>query len=344
MPTLGILAGAGIVLIAGVLQGVFAVPMKFARGWKYENIWLIFAASGLVAFPWLLTLTTVPNVADVYRVTSLRSLSAIGGFGVCWGVGAALTGLGLTMLGIGLGFAIILGLSASVGSLVPLLVLTPEKIGTSQGHEYLLGTGLMLIGIGIAARAGALREAAARAGQNAPSGQRTPFATGLLVAIAAGVLSSTLNFSYAFGNEALVHARALNVSPLWIANVITAPATTGGFFANLFYCVYLLRRNATSRKFLQPGAGINWLFGVIMGGLWFGGQALYGLGVSRMGQFGTVVGWPSLMGMIIVTSNVAGILTGEWKGAGKTADAYLAAGMLVILAALGVLALGQSGS
>ncbi|MGH9619971.1 MAG: L-rhamnose/proton symporter RhaT [Bryobacteraceae bacterium] len=344
MLTSEILAGAGIVLIAGVLQGVFAVPMKFARGWKYENIWLVFAVTGLVIFPWLLTLATVPNIADVYRLTSSKSLFAIAGFGACWGIGATLTGLGLTMLGIGLGFAIILGLSASVGSLVPLLILTPDKIGTTQGHDYLLGTGVMLVGIGVAARAGALRERAARTRADEQARQATPFVTGLVVAIAAGVLSSTLNFSYAFGHEALIRAHALNVSPLWAANVITAPATTGGFFANLFYCAYLLRRNGTAGKFIHPGAGINWLFGAIMGALWFGGQALYGLGVSRMGQFGTVMGWPSLMGMIIVTSNAAGILTGEWKAAGKRAGAYLSAGMLIILAALGILALGQSGS
>ena len=54
-----ILLGAGLVLVAGFLQGLFAVPMKFARRWNYENIWLVFAFTGLVVFPWLLTFATV---------------------------------------------------------------------------------------------------------------------------------------------------------------------------------------------------------------------------------------------------------------------------------------------
>ena len=62
------------------------------------------------------------------------------------------------MLGIGLGLAIILGLSASIGSLVPLLVLTPEKLGSTQGQLYFAGTAVMLIGIALAARAGSLRD------------------------------------------------------------------------------------------------------------------------------------------------------------------------------------------
>jgi hypothetical protein len=49
------------------------------------------------------------------------------------GVGAMLVGIAFRMLGIGLGFAIILGLSALLGSLTPFLIQTPEKIFTSQG-------------------------------------------------------------------------------------------------------------------------------------------------------------------------------------------------------------------
>ena len=64
-------------------------------------------------------------------------------------------------------------------------------------------------------------------------------------------------------------------------------------------------------------------------------------GCSRMGDFGTVVGWPLLMGTIIVTSNVAGVLTGEWKGAAVRVRGYLVSGMIVILVALWILSLAQ---
>jgi L-rhamnose-H+ transport protein len=337
-----ILLGAAIVLLAGFLQGLFAVPMKFAHRWNYENIWLVFAFSGLVVFPWVLTLTTVPHLLEIYRLTPTRTTAAVAGFGVCWGAGAALTGLGLNMLGIGLGFAIILGLSASIGSLIPLLVLTPEKLATSQGHLYLIGTAVMLTGIALASRAGSLRD---RLKNPYQSDQivtvKGSFVAGLTVAIAAGLLSSTLNFSYTFGTEALVEARRLGASPVWMSNVVAAPATTGGFVANCLYCAYLLRKNATVRRFWLPEVRINWLYGTLMGAFWFGGLAVYGLGVFRMGDFGTVVGWPLLMGTIIVTSNVAGLLTGEWRQSGTTVRLYLGSGMVIILLALWILALAQ---
>jgi hypothetical protein len=56
---------------------------------------------------------------------------------------------------------------------------------------------------------------------------------------------------------------------------------------------------------------------------------------------GVVVGWPLLMGMIIVASNASGIFTGEWNGVSAQGKSFLTVGLAVILTALGVLALAQ---
>lgn len=338
---LEILIGAVTVAAAGVLQGLFALPMKYARRWNYENIWLVFALTGLVIFPAGLTIATVPHLAEVYRMAPPAAIAAVTGFGFCWGAGATLTGLGLSMLGIGLGLAIILGITASVGSLVPLLALSPEKLGTSQGRLYLLGTAVMLVGIAVASRAGSLRDRAKAGDLSQGVSVKGSFLAGLLVAVSAGLLSSALNFCYAFGADLIATARSLGASPVWAANVVAAPATMGGSVMNFLYCAYLLRKNSTAGRFRIRELRVNWLYGALMGAFWFGGLAVYGLGVSRMGAFGTIVGWPLLMGTIIITSNVAGFLTGEWKGAGCRIRAWLAAGMVIILIALWILALAQ---
>src|SRR6267143_1937993 len=110
--------------------------------------------------PWMLTVATVPHLGEVYSLTPMPVLVRIAGFGLCWGIGSALAGLGMNLLGIGLGMAIILGLSASVGSLIPLLILSPQQLHTPQGHRYLIGTAIMLVGIAVSARAGVLRDEA----------------------------------------------------------------------------------------------------------------------------------------------------------------------------------------
>lgn len=330
------------VLIAGILQGMYAVPMKWAKEWEYENIWLTFTALALFILPWLLTAGTIQNPWAIYSATPKGTMVAIGGFGVLWGIGVVFTGLGLSMLGIGLSFAIILGLSASVGSLIPLAVFQPDKIWSHQGHIYLLGTVIMLVGIACMARSGYLRDqqdsaAEERMGRSNKGG----FITGLVVVIAAGVLSSSLNLCYAFGSPALDAARRYGASQLWSSNVVTAIAMTGGFIANLAYCGYLLWRRRTAVLFRLGRLQVNWLWCTIMALFWFGGQVFYGYGFSRTGELGAVLSWPLLMGMIIITSTAAGWWTGEWKGARVETRAYLGFSIALVLVSLGVLALGR---
>jgi len=330
--------GLAAVVFAGVLQGLFAVPMKYARRWNYENIWLIYSLTGMVVLPWMLTTATVPHLGEVYALTPMPVLVRIASFGLCWGIGSALAGLGMNLLGIGLGMAIILGLSASLGSLIPLLILSPQQLHTPQGRTYLVGTVIMLAGIAVCARAGMLRDAARSRSESAPP---RSFLPGFLVCCLSGLFSSALNFSYAFGGDALDRARSLGASQLWSTGVVTALAVSGGFISNLAYCGYLLRKNGTLGKFTGDGAATGWVCGALMGLFWFGGQSLYAIGITWMGELGVVIGWPLLMGMIIVTSNAAGVMTGEWNGVSALTKRFLAFGMLIILTALGVLAMAQ---
>src|SRR6266571_7576040 len=70
--------GLAAVVLAGVLQGLFAVPMKYAPRWNYENIWLIFSLVGMVVLPWMLTTATVPHLREVYSLTPMSVLVRIG--------------------------------------------------------------------------------------------------------------------------------------------------------------------------------------------------------------------------------------------------------------------------
>jgi L-rhamnose-H+ transport protein len=183
-----------------------------------------------------------------------------------------------------------------------------------------------------------LRDAARNRGE---SPARRSFVPGFVLCCLSGLFSSALNFSYAFGGEAVDRARALGASQLWSAGAVTALAVSGGFVANLAYCGYLLRKNGTWERFRNDGAGTGWLCGGLMGLFWFGGQSLYAIGITWMGELGVVIGWPVLMGMIILTSNGAGVATGEWKNTPNIALRLLGLGMLIILTALGVLAVAQ---
>jgi L-rhamnose-H+ transport protein len=147
----------------------------------------------------------------------------------------------------------------------------------------------MLVGIAVYAGAGMLREVVRPQASNFARGS---FFTGVMVCCLSGLFSSALNFSYAFGGEAVQRALALGASTTWSSGVVTALAVAGGFLANFAYCAYLVNKNGTIGRFTRRGAGVAWFCGGLRGLFWFGGQLLYGRGIFQMGGLGVVIGWP----------------------------------------------------
>jgi len=113
-----------LVVFAGVLNGSFAVPMKWMHNWAWENIWLAWSAIGLLILPLGLTAITVPGLVNVYLRSERMILLVVFCSGLLWGISQVLFGLGIERIGIGLGFAIVISLAAVTGSLVPLLFYT----------------------------------------------------------------------------------------------------------------------------------------------------------------------------------------------------------------------------
>ena len=54
-----------------------------------------------------------------------------------------------------------------------------------------------------------------------------------------------------------------------------------------------------------------------MGLLWIGGFAGYAPGPRGMGTLGTSVGWSIMLSVMVITANLWGFVTGEWKGASR---------------------------
>lgn len=123
----GLAMGLLAVIAGAMMQGSFALPQKFVRNWPWEKSWLFYSISGMVLFPWLLVALVVPNPAQAYANAGPGVLALTAIFGAGWGIGSVLFGLGIAALGVALGFAIIISLTAALGALVPMAVLEPAK-------------------------------------------------------------------------------------------------------------------------------------------------------------------------------------------------------------------------
>jgi L-rhamnose-H+ transport protein len=312
--------------------------MKRMPQWPWENSWLIFALSGLVIFPWIIAVITVPHLSSVLHGASESTLLKVVLFGLGWGVGATLFGQGISRVGLALGFALILGITASFGSLLPLAVLHPEELFAKRGLALIAGTVVMVAGLVFLALAGTQRERDLGAAQSAGSG----FTMGLIICIFSGMFSSMLNFSFLFGDELRVRALDAGASISMAANPIWALAVTAGFVANLVYCVYLLQKNRTWSAYGRDRSPQYWLLGLSTGLLWFGGIVLYGTGAASLGSLGGILGWPMFMIVDIIAGLFWGAMTGEWRGASHRALAYCWAGVGILFLAIVVISVGNA--
>ncbi len=51
-----------------------------------------------------------------------------------------------------------------------------------------------------------------------------------------------------------------------------------------------------------------------------------------MGDMGTMIGWPMMLGLSLIVSNAVGVFTGEWKGMGGPLKVMLLGVFVIIVA------------
>jgi L-rhamnose-H+ transport protein len=330
-----------VAVAAGVIQGSFTLPMKYTGKWKWENTWGMWSVWALLILPWAIAYATVPHLADVFRSVSPASLASAFAIGLCWGIGAITFGMGVHYVGIALGFAIIMGLSVALGSLIPLFM-QPEKVLSSAGLLIIGGVALMMVGIAVGARAGLLKDKAmARSAKGVTSPEDKPMLKGLIICVVAGACGALINIALVVGApiQAAAERMALNVGadPTFAPNAIWCISLSGGFIVNFGYCGWLMRTNGTWRCFRAEKGGINWVHTAAMGLMWMGTFAIYGICTAKTGKLGPSIVFPLFIGMAVITGNLWGLLTGEWKGSGSKPLQQMALSVFILLAGMGVI-------
>ncbi len=327
------LLGVGFAMLGGALQGAMLWPMKFMNKWRWENSWLGFSVAAYLVAPWVLAFWTVPHLSQVLARVAPRTLAMTFLYGLGWGIGTVMFGLGIAILGLGLGYAIIMGLTVSVGTLVPLLALAPQEASSTRGLVLFIGVAAIIAGIILCSYAGKLREERLAAPQQGAT-LRSSFKVGLSLCILAGLLIPGGNLALTFGSEITRQARAVGATNLSSVNALWAVAISPLFVCSGIYCLFLLRRNNTFQSFRKPDTGHYWLLTLVMGAVQMAGIALYGFGAASLGLLGTSIGFSILMSSMIISANMLGVVSGEWKGAGGAPARTMAAGLLVLTGAI----------
>jgi L-rhamnose-H+ transport protein len=183
-------------------------------------------------------------------------------------MGGLTFGLAIRYLGLGLGYAIALGLCTAFGTLMPpvfarenghmqLLVIAHQ----TSGRVILVGVFVCLVAVAINGMAGMSKEKEITEEEKALSGERDySFGTGLAVAVFAGIMSSCFAYGLAAGKPigqiAKVQLLAAGHSDLWQNLPVLIVVLWGGFLTNFVWSFILILKN---RSFAQFGGapGMN---------------------------------------------------------------------------------------
>ncbi len=328
--------GLGIVLLSGILTASFPLPMKWSRVWQWENTWLIYATLALLVIPISLAAWTVPHLLSFYASIPARTMALPILFGFGWGIAQVTFGLSIERVGMAMAFAIVIGLSSLLGSIVPLAVFHPQSLFGQPGVVLLASAVLLVGGLALYALAGREREISILV--QSPS--RGLFLHGLLLCIFTGCFGSMINMGFVFGGGIADKAIGRGVSPESATLSVWAVVLAAGYLPNVAYTLYLLLNNGSAGRFqtsyvretlLAATAAVLWLFGMLG----------YGVGASLMGTYGNSIGFAACMAVLLVWSSMLGVFAGEWRLASARARLRMRLGVTLIITSISVLGLGS---
>jgi L-rhamnose-H+ transport protein len=316
--------------------------MRVVKRWTWENVWLVYSITGLLVMPWIAAAWTIPHLGDVYAAVPPKTLLLTALFGFGWGVANVLFGSAVPLVGMALSFAVVVGMSAALGCLIPLIFSNPVQLFQPSGLMILGGVALTCIGIILLGIAGRARERAQN-NQASTSGSSSSsnMKIGLLLCLVSGLLAPMLNYSFAFGSPISAEAIARGADKGQAANAIWAIALLGGLLGNGGYALVQLVRNRTWSHFGSGPLLRPYLLSSSMGFLFTAGLLLYGWGATGLGDLGAAVGWPMFQSVMIVLSSGIGIALGEWRGVPARIFRVNIVGLMVLLGAIVVLSFGN---
>jgi hypothetical protein len=176
------------------------------RKYQFEHWWFVSCVVGLVVMPWTIALLGCHHPWQALRSIPLSAIVLGNLFALGWGIANVLCGLCFYRIGVALTGAILTGLGASAGAIVPMVFKGSGRfqdapsLGSPAGTAVLVGVVVLLAGVASATLAGFGRDRALKQLQQTTGG----FLGGLFMAVTAGVFSSFMSFVFVYSQGPIV--------------------------------------------------------------------------------------------------------------------------------------------
>ena len=339
------LLGVAMHAIGATFAATCYTPEKRVKGWSWQTYWITQASFCWFLLPILGAALTIPHLATVLREAPKDAMLLSFLLGAAYGIGGTAFGISIRYIGFSLTYAIAVGLSSVLGTLIPPLVKgTLLSTLSKPGAEWIIvGIVAGTLGIAGAGWAGRLKERDLSAQQI--SGQFS-LMKGLLLSLLAGVLSAVYGFALEAG-EPIADVASLHGAGVWRGNVVYIFSNTGAFLTTSIYCLYLHARHKTLGELVELPAGqpegslpVNWAMALVTGLFWYGQFFFYNLGHVRMGHY-KFTSWAIHMIMLVLISNLVGILLREWRQCRRLTLRTIGIALAVLIGAVLLLTYGN---
>ena len=332
--------GVLLAIFAGLMLGLYALPEKFTKDFKYENTWSLFFLLTMFVVPIIASITLINGFGDIFGNMPTDIWIKMGLTSFLWGVGVMMWSKAINHIGLSLGFSLFIGTIILVGSVLPFIEdgLPP----TNKLTTILLGLFVVLIGIFANGKAGFIREKVEKANHE-NSEQKGSMATGILIAVIGGLLATGFSYANAAGRPYLHEASQAAGNAEWITAVaVMFPIFISGGIVMTAYFLWQLSTKKAWGDFKTPSFGKNFVLILVMAFFHYAASALFAFAAYKLGASGNTVGYAIFNTACVVTAIISGIITKEWVNASPKARKFLYMGLSCMV--IGIIIVAYSNS
>ncbi|MFI3269495.1 MAG: L-rhamnose/proton symporter RhaT [Rikenellaceae bacterium] len=327
-------------LVAGVMLGLYALPEKFVKNYKYENTWALFFLMALVVFPVIVAFSLINNFGSILGSIPSDTLMVMIGASVLWGIGVQMWSKAIDYIGVSLGFSIFIGAVILIGSTLPFIV---DGLPTTNALTF-IAAGLFVILLGIFAngRAGILRKEADEQKEHMEQLEAGKVARGIIIALVGGLFATGFSLANAVGVAPITKAVVGEGNPEWMSAIaVMFVIYVSGAIYVLPYFAIQLTKNKCWGNFTAVPFKSNFGLISLMAIFNFAASAVFAYAAYNLGDNGNTVGYAIYNTASVLMAVLGGLFAREWATAPAKSRAYLYAALAAMIVGVVLIALGN---
>jgi L-rhamnose-H+ transport protein len=341
------LLGIGMHGVGALSSSLCYTPQKKTVAWSWQTYWMAQAAVCWLLLPCAVAALTTPHLGSVLVEASRAAMLNSFLLGLGYGIGGTAFGVSIRYLGFSVTYALSIGISSVVGTLLPPLLSHQMGALLHRTGSDLVFAGIVVatIGIFISGWAGWLRDRDSSSSRDAAAQSSGHLRKGIVFAVVAGLLSAVFGLALAAG-QPLADTAARYGAGQFQGNVILIFACGGAFVTTALICVVLHMRQGSLREYIAfadgPSRrllGANYALAALTGVLWYGQFFFYGIAHTLMGRY-AFVSWALHMTMLVFFSAFVGVFLREWRHCRPRTIVTLAAAMVLLVGAVAAIGWG----